>query len=86
MIDTGITTGRIGAALGVTSQTVINWMEGGKLPFFRIMSGPRRCKASVLLQFIRDNYQPGVVPKAFITELENTVAAEGQAESAQAEA
>lgn len=82
MIDTGITTGRIGAALGVTSQTVINWMEGGKLPFFRIMRGPRRCKASVLLKFIRDNYQPGVVPKKFIAELEETVTREEAAESA----
>lgn len=70
MADKGYTTGEIAQATGFTSQTIINWMESNRLPFYRVMSGPRKCRPTVLLAFLKAQFQPGVIAKEFMDELE----------------
>ena len=47
-----LTTGEAARLLGVTSQTVINWMEAGRLPFLRVRNGRRKVRSSDLRAFI----------------------------------
>ena len=47
-----LTTGESARLLGVTAQTVINWMETGKLPFVRVGRGRRKARASDLRALI----------------------------------
>jgi excisionase family DNA binding protein/PAS domain S-box-containing protein len=47
-----LTTGEAARLLGVTSQTVINWMESGRLPFLRVERGRRKVRAADLRALI----------------------------------
>jgi len=47
-----LTTGEASRLLGVTSQTVINWMESGRLPFLRVVRGRRKVRCSDLRALI----------------------------------
>lgn len=53
-----LTTGESARLLGVTSQTVINWMEAGKLAFVRVGKGRRKVRSSDLKQLIEANGIP----------------------------
>lgn len=52
------TTGEAARILGVTAQTVINWIDSGKLPAVRVGRGRRRIAASSLGLFVRENAIP----------------------------
>lgn len=52
------TTGEASRILGVTAQTVINWIESGKLPAVRVGRGRRRIAVSSLGLFVRENAIP----------------------------
>lgn len=43
-----LTTGESARLLGVSAQTVVNWMEAGKLPFVRVGRGRRKVHSSDL--------------------------------------
>jgi excisionase family DNA binding protein len=47
-----LTTGEAARLLGVTAQTVINWMESGRLPFVRIERGRRKVRPADLRTLI----------------------------------
>jgi excisionase family DNA binding protein/PAS domain S-box-containing protein len=47
-----MTTGDIAKLLHVSAQTVINWLDQGRIPFERIGSGPRRVSAKNLLAYL----------------------------------
>jgi len=47
-----LTTGEASRLLGVTAQTVINWMESGRLPFTRVERGRRRVRPADLRALI----------------------------------
>lgn len=53
-----LTTGQVGVICGVTPQTVINWIEGGKFSFTRLGRGPRRIPAGQVLDFLKKNNAP----------------------------
>ena len=52
------TTGEAARILGVTAQTVINWIDSGKLPAVRVGRGRRRIAASSLGLFVQENAIP----------------------------
>lgn len=52
------TTGEASRILGVTAQTVINWIESGKLPAVRVGRGRRRIAVTSLASFVRENAIP----------------------------
>jgi excisionase family DNA binding protein/PAS domain S-box-containing protein len=52
------TTGEASRILGVTAQTVINWIDSGKLPAVRVGRGRRRIAVSSLGLFVRENAIP----------------------------
>lgn len=47
-----LTTGEAARLLGVTAQTVINWMESGRLPFVRVERGRRKVRPADLRALI----------------------------------
>jgi excisionase family DNA binding protein/PAS domain S-box-containing protein len=47
-----LTTGDTARLLGVTSQTIINWMESGKLPFVRVGRGRRKILPRQIRAFV----------------------------------
>lgn len=49
-----LTTGDVAKLFNVSAQTVINWLEQGRLPFERIGNGPRRLTESNVLKYIHD--------------------------------
>ena len=49
------TTTKVADLFMVSSQTVINWSDKGKLKFNRLDDGPRRYSSNDLIEFIRDN-------------------------------
>lgn len=53
-----LTTGQASRLLGVTSQTVINWMESGLLPFVRVGLGRRKIRPEDLQAVIDRNGIP----------------------------
>lgn len=55
------TTGEASRILGVTAQTVINWIDSGKLPAVRVGRGRRRIAVSSLGLFVRENAIPAQV-------------------------
>jgi excisionase family DNA binding protein/PAS domain S-box-containing protein len=61
-----LTTGETAKLLGVTSQTIINWMESGRLPFVRVGKGrrkilPRQIRAFVEAQGVPvSSLEPGL--------------------------
>jgi len=56
-----LTTGETAQLLGVTAQTVINWIEGGKIPAVRVGRGRRRVTFATLRQFVEQNRIPAQV-------------------------
>ncbi len=48
-----LTTGEIAKLFQITSQTVINWLEEGRMPFDRVGPGPRRVTEMALLHYIQ---------------------------------
>lgn len=53
-----LTTGEAARLLGVTAQTVINWIESGKLPAVRVGRGRRRIAGTSLRLLIEQNAIP----------------------------
>lgn len=53
-----LTTGEAARLLGVTAQTVINWIESGKLPAVRVGRGRRRIADASLRALIERNAIP----------------------------
>jgi len=53
-----LTTGQAARLLGVTSQTVINWMESGRLPFVRVGLGRRKVRPEDVQALIDRNGIP----------------------------
>lgn len=52
-----LTTGDIANLFQVSSQTVINWIETGKMKYDRIGKGPRKVSQDEVLKFIKEeNY------------------------------
>jgi excisionase family DNA binding protein/PAS domain S-box-containing protein len=51
-LDNVLTTGEASRLLGVTAQTVINWMESGRLPFVRVERGRRKVRPADLRALI----------------------------------
>lgn len=49
-----LTTGDVAKLFNVSAQTVINWLEQGRLPFERIGNGPRRLTESNVFKYIQD--------------------------------
>lgn len=47
-----LTTGETARLLGVTSQTIINWMESGRLPFVRVGKGRRKILPRQIRAFV----------------------------------
>lgn len=47
-----LTTGDTAKLLGVTSQTIINWMESGRLPFVRVGKGRRKILPRQIRAFV----------------------------------
>ena len=47
-----LTTGETAKLLRVTSQTIINWMESGKLPFVRVGRGRRKILPTQIRAFV----------------------------------
>lgn len=52
------TTGEAARLLGVTAQTIINWVESGKLPAVRVGRGRRRIAFASLRAFVEQNAIP----------------------------
>ncbi len=50
-----LTTGDLSELFQVTSQTVINWLEEGRIPFERIGRGPRRVSEQAALRYIEES-------------------------------
>ncbi|HSQ42235.1 MAG TPA: helix-turn-helix domain-containing protein [Fibrobacteraceae bacterium] len=48
-----LTTGDLAKLFHVSSQTVINWLDQGRIPFERIGSGPRRIRESDVLGYLK---------------------------------
>ena len=61
-----MTTGEIAKLFQITSQTVINWLEEGRMPFDRVGRGPRRVTEAALLNYIQ---QTGLSADSFEPEL-----------------
>jgi len=53
-----LTTGETSKLLGVTSQTIINWMESGKLPFVRVGKGRRKILERQIRGFVEAQSLP----------------------------
>lgn len=49
-----LTTGDVAKLFNVSAQTVINWLEQGRLPFERIGNGPRRLTEANILKYIQE--------------------------------
>jgi excisionase family DNA binding protein len=62
-----LTTGEMGKLIGVSPITIINWMEGGKLPFERIgPRGRRKISEREAMAFVR---QQGLAPERLDQEI-----------------
>jgi PAS domain S-box-containing protein/excisionase family DNA binding protein len=53
-----LTTGDTARLLGVTSQTIINWMESGRLPFVRVGKGRRKILPRQIRAFVESQGMP----------------------------
>lgn len=53
-----LTTGETAKLLGVTSQTIINWMESGKMPFVRVGRGRRKILLGQIRAFVESQGLP----------------------------
>ncbi|HQF53731.1 MAG TPA: excisionase family DNA-binding protein [Fibrobacteria bacterium] len=53
-----LTTGETAKLLGVTAQTIINWMESGKLPFVRVGRGRRKILPRQIRVFVESQGLP----------------------------
>jgi excisionase family DNA binding protein len=49
-----LTTGDVAKLFNVSAQTVINWLEQGRLPFERIGNGPRRLTEANVLRYVQE--------------------------------
>lgn len=49
-----LTTGEVAKLFHVSAQTVINWLDQGRLPYERIGKGPRRLTEQAVLSYIHD--------------------------------
>jgi len=49
-----LTTGEVAKLFQVSAQTVINWLDQGRMPYERIGRGPRRLTESTVLNYIKE--------------------------------
>ncbi|QQS05770.1 MAG: helix-turn-helix domain-containing protein [Fibrobacterota bacterium] len=75
-----LTTGQASRLLGVTSQTVINWMESGVLPFVRVGLGRRKVRPEDLQAVIDRN---GIPASKLAPELWGMLAGVGRSDEGQ---
>jgi excisionase family DNA binding protein len=61
-----LTTGEVARLFHVSAQTVINWLDQGRISFERIGRGPRRLTEQKVLEYIKET---GISPEA----LEQTI-------------
>ncbi len=69
-----LTTGDAAKLLNVTSQTIINWMESGKLPFVRVGRGRRKILPRQIRAFVETEKLPiaGLDPLLWAKVLDQT--------------
>jgi excisionase family DNA binding protein len=65
-----LTTGEIAKLLHVSSQTVINWLDDGRIPFERIGRGPRRVSEINILRYIEEQ---GISPEVLNQTIYNKI-------------
>ncbi len=56
-----LTTGEVAKLFQVSAQTVINWLDQGRMPYERIGRGPRRLTEETVLNYIKE---VGISPNA----------------------
>lgn len=49
-----LTTGEVAKLFQVSAQTIINWLDQGRMPFERIGRGPRRLTEEIVLNYIKE--------------------------------
>lgn len=54
-----LTSGELAKLFEVSSQTIINWLENGRIPYQRIGNGPRKIKEQDILDFIKKGNSDG---------------------------
>lgn len=59
--DTLMTTGEVASIMGVTSETVRDWIAGGRLSAVRLPSGRYRVKRGVLTAFANHSFSTPTV-------------------------
>jgi len=65
-----LTTGEVAKLFQVSAQTVINWLDQGRMPFERIGRGPRRLTEEIVLKYIQEC---GISPQALDPQIYNKV-------------
>ncbi len=61
-----LTTGEVAKLFHVSAQTVINWLDQGRMPFERIGRGPRRLTEESVLRYVDEI---GISPEALDEEI-----------------
>ncbi len=54
-----LTSGELAKLFDVSSQTIINWLDQGRMPYQRIGNGPRKIKEQDVLNFIEKGNPDG---------------------------
>ncbi len=61
-----LTTGEVAKLFHVSAQTVINWLDQGRMPFERIGRGPRRLTEESVMRYVEEI---GISPEALDEEI-----------------
>ena len=61
-----LTTGEVAKLFHVSAQTVINWLDQGRMPFERIGRGPRRLTEEAVIRYVEEI---GISPEALDEEI-----------------
>lgn len=61
-----LTTGEVAKLFHVSAQTVINWLDQGRMPYERIGRGPRRLTEEAVLRYVEEI---GISPEALDEEI-----------------
>ncbi len=61
-----LTTGEVAKLFHVSAQTVINWLDQGRMPFERIGRGPRRLTEEAVMRYVEEI---GISPEALDEEI-----------------
>ena len=61
-----LTTGEVAKLFHVSAQTVINWLDQGRMPYERIGRGPRRLTEEAVMRYVEEI---GISPEALDEEI-----------------